>query len=162
MNTPGETIAYAILASRKMLDLYTSDIAGSDWLHRTSPKANCAAWTVGHLVLSARRALTLLGATDLPLLPEGFEKRFARDEFAPGAADFGDTSILVPLFDRHHEQLADTLRRSSPELLNKPLEKPNPRFGTVGEFAGYMALHAAMHAGQITLIRRSLGRPPLV
>lgn len=162
MNTPGEASAYAVTAARKMLDLYMSDMSGADWLHRTSPTANCAAWTVGHLVLSARRAMTLLQVSDLPPLPEGFEKRFVRDEFAPGAGDFGDTSILMPLFDQCHEMLADTLRRSGPEALNKPLTNPNPRFGTVGEFATFMALHAAMHAGQITLIRRSLGRPPII
>ena len=162
METAGEGIAYAVTAARKMLDLYTTDLTGGDWLHRPSPKANCAAWIVGHLVLSSRRALTLLGASDLPPLPDGFEKRFARDETAPGAGDFGDTSVLVPLLDRHHDLLAETLRRTGADVLNKPLEKPNPCFGTVGEFASYMALHAAMHGGQITLIHRSLGRPPLV
>jgi len=162
METAGEGIAYAATAARQMIDLYTSDLKGGDWLHRPWPKANCAAWIVGHLVLASRRALMHLGATDLPPLPDGFDKRFARDEAAPGASDFGDASVLVPLFDKHHDLLADVLRRTSSDTLNKPLENPNPRFGTVGEFAGYMALHAAMHAGQITLIRRSLGRPPLV
>ena len=33
---------------------------------------------------------------------------------------------------------------------------------TLGELANFMALHATMHAGQITIIRRSLGRPPIV
>ena len=35
-------------------------------------------------------------------------------------------------------------------------------FATLGEMLNFMALHAAMHAGQITIIRRSLGRPPIV
>jgi uncharacterized damage-inducible protein DinB len=56
----------------------------------------------------------------------------------------------------------DYIRRATPEQLNKPLEKPNPRFGTVGEFAAFMAMHVTMHAGQITIIRRALGRPPIM
>jgi hypothetical protein len=149
-------------ASKLMVDMHTADLRGSDWLHRATPMANCAAWTVGHLVIADRRVLTLLGVTDLPELPEGFEKRFARDETAPRASDFGDTSVLVPLFDKHRELMIATLKRTSPELLNKPLEKPTARFSTVGEFAAFMALHSSMHAGQITIIRRSLGRPALV
>jgi hypothetical protein len=162
MQTAGQTIAYALRASRQQLDMFTADLKGSDWLHRPSPKANCAAWIVGHLILADRRPMGLLGASDLPTLPEGFEKRFARDETAPGAADFGDTSILVPLFDRQRERFIDAVTRADESLLNKPVEKPTPRYGTVGELAAYMALHASMHAGQITLIRRSLGRPPIV
>ena len=42
------------------------------------------------------------------------------------------------------------------------MEKPHPMFATIGELANFMALHAAMHAGQVTIIRRSLGRPPIV
>ena len=162
MNTAGDAIAYAINMSRLMLNTFTADLKGDDWLHRPTPKANCAAWTVGHIILADRRALTLLGVQDLPPLPEGFEKRFARDETAPGANDFGDTAILTPLFDRHRQLLTEAAQRATPELLDKPLEKPNPRFKTVGEFAAFMALHTTMHAGQISIIRRSLGRPPIV
>jgi uncharacterized damage-inducible protein DinB len=35
-------------------------------------------------------------------------------------------------------------------------------FSTPGEMLSFMSVHTAMHAGQVTIIRRSLGRPPLV
>jgi hypothetical protein len=35
-------------------------------------------------------------------------------------------------------------------------------FKTAGEMAHFMALHAATHAGQITMIRRALGRPIMI
>jgi hypothetical protein len=162
MNTATEALAYSLNASKQMLDTHTADLKGDDWLHRICPKANCAAWIVGHLVLVERRVLTFAGVKDLPPLPEGFEKRFARDETAPGASDFGDTSVLVSLFDQHRSMTIDQVRRATPELLSKPLEKPNPRFGTVGEFIAFISLHVTMHAGQITYIRRSLGRPPII
>jgi hypothetical protein len=68
----------------------------------------------------------------------------------------------MPLFNQHRERLIDAVRRATPEQLDKPLENPRPMFKTVGEMANFMALHVAMHAGQITMIRRSLGRPPLM
>jgi hypothetical protein len=35
-------------------------------------------------------------------------------------------------------------------------------FANVWSVVNFMALHVAMHGGQITIIRRSLGRPPLM
>jgi len=104
----------------------------------------------------------MFGATDLPPLPDGFDKRFSRDEGCPQAGDFGDVATLMPLFNQHRERLIDTVRRATVEQLNKPLEKSMPMFKTLGEFANFMASHTAMHAGQVTTIRRSLGRPPIV
>ncbi|MBC8107310.1 MAG: hypothetical protein H7Z14_12020 [Anaerolineae bacterium] len=43
-----------------------------------------------------------------------------------------------------------------------PVPKPRPMFKTLGELANFMALHATVHIGQITVIRRSLGRPPII
>jgi hypothetical protein len=162
MNSPNDALVYGLAVSKQTLDAFIADFKGADWLHRVAPKANCAAWIVGHLVLTERRALTIGGVKDLPALPQGFEQRFARDETAPSASDFGDTSILVPLFDRFRSMTIEHVRGMTVAQLNQPLEKPNPRFGTVGEFIGYMAMHVSMHAGQISFIRRSLGRAPIV
>jgi len=71
-------------------------------------------------------------------------------------------STLMPLFDEHRNRLVAAVKAAPPGLLDKPLDKPHPLFSTVGEVATFLALHGAMHAGQITIIRRSLGRPPLI
>jgi hypothetical protein len=131
-------------------------------LHRPAAKANCTAWLIGHLTLSDRSALKAFGVKDLPQLPDGFDKRFSRDAGCPEAAEFGDVSVLLTLFDKHRDALIAAVNSATPELLSKPLEKPFPVFKTVGELASFMALHVAMHAGQITIIRRSLGRPLIV
>jgi hypothetical protein len=161
--TANDAIAKSLESSHMLLKRYTADLTPAEYLHRTSPTANCAAWTIGHLVLTERRCLGTFGLASLPPLPDGFEKAFGRDEGCPQASSFGDVSVLMPLFDRHRELLIDTVRRATQEQLDAPLETPRPpRFVTVGEQALFMATHVAMHAGQITLIRRSLGRPPLV
>jgi len=162
MQTPSDAIVKALAVSQALLDRYTADLKGQEFLHRTSPTANCAAWTIGHLTLSDRNVLKRMGVTDLPPLPDGFEKRFSRDEGCPQAGDFGDPATLMPIFHQHRQRLIDVVKNSTTEQLNKPLDKPFPLFSTVGEMALFMATHVAMHAGQITLIRRSLGRPPLV
>ena len=160
--TPNDIIAKALAGSQALLHRYTADLTPQEYLHRPSPKANCAAWTIGHLVLTDRRCLGTLGVTDLPALPEGFEKIFGRDEASAQAATFGDVSILMPLFDQHRNRLIEAVKSAPAEQLSKALEKPHPMFASAGEQAMFMALHTSMHAGQITLIRRSLGRPPIV
>jgi uncharacterized damage-inducible protein DinB len=155
-----DTIAESLFFSMKLMDRYCADLKPEEYLHRITPRGNCAAWLLGHVTLVDRNPLRLLGAT-LPTLPEGFEKRFGHDETAPFATDFGDVMILLPLFDDHRALLIETVKQATPEQLNAPLEKPRPLFSTVGQMAHFMAQHATMHAGQITMIRRSLGRPPL-
>ena len=144
-----------------MVNRFTSDLAPAEYLHRPAEKANCAAWTVGHLALSDRHVLKQLGA-ELPPLPDGFDTRLSREEGCPQAGDFGDVSQVIPVFNDHRNRLIEAIKRTPAEQLDKPLEKPHPMFKTLGEFVTFMAAHTAMHVGQITIIRRSLGRPPLV
>jgi hypothetical protein len=92
----------------------------------------------------------------------GDEKRFARDPEAPKAETFGDVSILLPLFNQHRQLLIDTVKGLPAEKLEQPLEKPHPMFANIWSVVNFMALHVSMHAGQVTIIRRSLGRPPLM
>ena len=162
MNQAGEALGLGLDHVTRVVMMYTEDLKGNDWLHRPCPGANCAAWIMGHLVLSARGMMTKIGATDLPALPEGFEKRFGREESAPKATDFGDTSMLRPMFEDHHKRFAAYARSLSPEKLSTSLGSDHPFFKTVGTLLAFAPIHIATHAGQISTIRRSLGRPPLV
>jgi hypothetical protein len=160
--TPNDVLIKSLADSAAFLHRYCDDLTPQEWLHRPTLKANCAAWTVGHLALTDRSACVRFGVTKLPELPDGFEKRFSRDEGCPQAGEFGDVSVVLPTFDVHRKLLIESVGAATPVQLARPLEKPHPRFGNLMEVASFMATHTAMHAGQITIIRRSLGRPPLV
>jgi hypothetical protein len=163
MPTANDLIAYTLAATQQMLTNFCQDLTPQEYLHRPCTGGNAAAWLVGHLILTERHLLTRAGVTDLPPLPDGFEKRFSREPEAPKASDFGDVSILLPLFTQHRQLLIDAVRKLPSEILDKPLDKPHPRFKTTGELLSFLGgPHVAMHAGQITIIRRSLGRPPLM
>jgi uncharacterized damage-inducible protein DinB len=162
MLSPTDVLVHSLSSSQKLLNRYCEDLTPAEYLHRPCGGANCVAWLIGHLVISERSALGRVGMTDVPPLPEGFEKRFARDAEAPKAEAFGDVSILLPLFNQHRQLLIDTVKGMPVEKLEQPLEKPHPMFGNIWSVVNFMALHVSMHAGQITIIRRSLGRPPLM
>ena len=162
MRTPNDVLIHGLTVSRDLLARYTADLTPQEYLHHPFPKANCAAWIIGHLILSERKALSLLGVDPLPEVPAGFENRFPREVTDKPADDYGDVTQLIPLFNAHRNRLIEVVKSATPEMLDKPLEKPFPIAKTVGELVSFFAAHVAMHAGQITLNRRSLGRPPLV
>jgi uncharacterized damage-inducible protein DinB len=163
MVTANDAIVHNLTASKRMLLWFVEDLTPTEFLHRPAANVNCVAWLLGHLTLTDRRvAGTILGANDFPPLPDGFERRFSRDEGCPTADEFADVSILPPLFARHRDVLIATVNALPPEALARPLPTPHPRFKTAGEAANFMSVHTAMHAGQISVIRRSLGRPPLI
>ena len=63
------------------------------------------AWIIGHLVISERSALGRVGMKDLPPLPEGFEKRFARDAETAQAQSFGDVATRSGALERARKAL---------------------------------------------------------
>jgi hypothetical protein len=166
MNSPIDTLLYSLEASRMMFNRFTEDLKPSDYLYRPTPKANCAAWLIGHLVMAERRFGQRVDCK-CPPLPDGFEKRYARDETAPFAADFGDVMILRPLFNSHRDATIAAVRAFPVSRLNEPAAPAGPTpvpspFKTIGESVQFMCFHQVMHTGQITTIRRCLGRPPIV
>lgn len=161
MPTANDVIVHALTCTHAILNRFTADLQPHEYLHRPVEKANCAAWTVGHLALTDRHVLKQFGA-ELPPLPDGFDQRFSREEGCPEAGDFGDVSQVMPVFNEHRARLIEAVGRATSEQLDQPLEKPHPMFATLGQFVTFMAAHTALHVGQITIIRRSLGRPPLV
>ena len=163
MSQLNDAVANALLVSQRLLNRYCQDLQPAEWLHRPCAGGNTAAWIVGHLVLTERLALGRVGVTDLPPLPDGFEQRFARDEVAPKSSEYGDVTLLIPLFNRHRDLLIETVKAAGPEVLEKLLDKPHPLYGShVWESVAFMGSHVSMHAGQITIIRRSLGKPPVI
>src|SRR5688572_13462123 len=104
MPTANDVIAAALTTSQMMLKRFLADLGPQEYLHRPTPKANCAAWIVGHLTLTDRNGLKRLGAA-APELPAGFDRQFSREEGCPEAGEFGDVSRLIPLFDENRSRL---------------------------------------------------------
>ena len=161
MSTPNDFIIHGLIFSQQMLQKFTEDLSPQELLHRPTPKANCAAWLIGHLAVTDRKVLGQFKA-EQPQAIDGFDQRFSRDEGCPQAEEFGDLSVLLPVFHEHRERVIAFVRSASDEALDRPLDMPHPRFKTIGELANFVSLHTMMHAGQISIIRRSLGRPPIV
>lgn len=163
MATAQEMISHSLRAACLMAHRFLDDLKPAEFLHQPCPGANCAAWIVGHLARTAHRQLQFLKATDIPPLPAGFDEKFAATKAAaPAAKDFGDARDLVQLFDSLHERLIAEALRLPDTALAGPPPFASPLFSNLGEAMNFMGMHIAMHLGQVSIIRRSLGYPPVV
>lgn len=160
--TPNAVIADALRANQRFAHRYLDDLKPGEYAHQPFPGVNSAAWVLGHLVLTERRALGALGVTDLPTLPAGFDERFrVTKQAADVQHDLGDPGELLALFDTHRAALIAAVEAAPVEALAAPVPTPGPMYKTAGDVAGFMAQHVAMHMGQVTVIRRNLGYPPV-
>jgi uncharacterized damage-inducible protein DinB len=159
--TPAELIAGGYRMARKMVQLMCADLTEDEFRHQPVPGANSAAWIVGHLAVTVRRTAERVGATDLPMLTEEFVGKFSVTKQPAGAqSDLGRKEELLALLDVSVEKLMEALKTMPVEGFSGPA--PNPgRFATnYGEALLFGAMHITMHCGQISTIRRSLGKPP--
>jgi hypothetical protein len=141
-----------------------ADLTPEEFQHQPVPGTNSAAWIVGHLTLSVRRAAERYGATDVPPLKDDFVERFkATRQQAGNQTNLGSKEELFAAFDVMVEKAMEAIRKLPPETLTAPPPTPAPAVvKSSGEMLFFGAMHITLHCGQISTIRRSLGKPPLV
>lgn len=159
--TPNAVYAQALTANKALATRYLGDLAASDFDHQVLPGVNSAAWILGHLILVERKAIGLLGG-EVPKVPDGFETRFATTGAPAGdQVHAGDGPDLLARFYATRDTLIACVAAADEATLATPHPRPGAVYRTVGEFAAFMAQHTAMHLGQVTVARRSLGKPPV-
>jgi uncharacterized damage-inducible protein DinB len=159
--TDHELLAGGYRMGRQVIHAFCDDLTEAEFHHQPLPGANSAAWIVGHLAVTVRRTAERLGASDLPVLTEDYVARYSvTRKAAENQADLGTKGELLALLDVAVSKLIEAL----PKLSASGLAGPSPaagRFATnYGEALLFGAMHMTMHAGQISTIRRSLGKPP--
>jgi hypothetical protein len=161
--TPNELLAGGYRMGRQMVHMMTDDLTAEEFRHQPVPGANSAAWIVGHLAVVTRRTAERLGATDLPELTEEFIARFSvtKKPAAP-QLDLGEKVELLALLDTCVEKLIAAVQAIPADALTNPPANPSPLAKNYGEALLFGTLHVAMHGGQLSTIRRSLGKPPVV
>jgi uncharacterized damage-inducible protein DinB len=159
--TPNELIAAGYRMGRQLLHRMVDDLTEEEFRHQPVPGANSAAWIVGHLAIVARRIAERLGATGLPELTEEFVGRFGvTGKAAEAQPDLGSKAELLALFDGCTEKAIEAARKVPAESLSGPSPTPNPFAANYGEALLFGAMHVTLHGGQLSTIRRSLGKPP--
>lgn len=167
--TPNELIAGAFRSGKHMVHRFVDDLTPDEWRRQPLPGTNSAAWIVGHLALVARRiAAGRLGVPEAELPAVDAEAATAFATTKQAAADqsgLGDPAAWLKLFDECTDRCVAAVLAVPAADLAAPAPTPTPGLlapnSTYGDLLNLLAgHHVSLHVGQLTTIRRSLGKPP--
>jgi len=135
-----------------------SDIPEAGWLERMAGVTNHAAFLALH-VLDAR--CYILKLTGVEVL-HGFEEAGKNADRLEDIAHFPRSDSILEAWERVAARTAPALD----EVTAEALEAPAPRQFPVDDptllgALSFLAQHEAYHVGQLGLIRRAIGLPPL-
>jgi len=124
------------------------------------------AWQVGHLAVS-QYGLMLFRQRgrvegDLELMPGWLRKRFGRGSVPPtDPDDIPSKSALLECLEKIHSASMAALPTFSAEQLMEPTEMPYAVHSIKLGALLFCPLHESIHSGQIGLLRRMHGLPPV-
>ena len=161
--TPNDVIAAGYRMSAQLFHRMLDDLTAEEFARQPVPGANCAAWVVGHLALVLRNSARRMGATDLPDIPDEVAAKLkATRQPAGEQCRYGDPKALLAVFDACVARLTTAIRELPADALSAASDIPVPFPTNRAEAVLFGAIHIAMHTGQLSTIRRSLGKPPIV
>ncbi len=158
-----ETLNFSLRFSQGVLMGALSDISESDLNTRAVPGSNRLNWQLGHLITSEREILGGIGCA-YPELPAGFSEDHANkpektSNDLPMRWTVNDYKTLIE--ETRAASIAGLAKLSEADL-DAPsggnLASMAPKIGNLFELA---AQHFLMHSGQVSVIRRKLGKPVL-
>jgi hypothetical protein len=138
----------------------------ADWLRMPPGGISHVGWQVGHLAFAEYRLALFRIRGRLPqddaLYGQEFADLFgAKSTPHPDPARYPAPAEIRGVLDRVHAQVLQELPGLEEASLDQPVPHPHPYART--RFLAFLwcAHHEMMHAGQIGLLRRQLGYPPM-
>jgi uncharacterized damage-inducible protein DinB len=156
----------SIRRARDYTHYVLSGTSPDDWFRMPSEGVSHIAWQVGHLAFAQYSlGLKRLRGTrpeDAHLVPPSFLEKFGRGSAPdPNPQAYPSPAEIRRIFDALHKQVLLEVSALDDAVFDEPLADPHPRFATKGGALVWCAEHEMMHAGQIGLLRRLLGKSPL-
>jgi hypothetical protein len=138
----------------------------AEWFQQPAGVISHVAWQVGHLAFAEYRLalwrIRGLRPEDAILISENHVRLFGPAS-APDAdpSKYPSQAEIRAVLDRVHENVVRELRSLDENELDQPVLHPHPFAKTKLQALLWCSHHEMLHAGQIGLLRRQLGHPPL-
>jgi len=149
---------------REMTDRLVADFTKPEqWVYQVHSNCNHALWFVGHMATTDNFLLSMV-APDQARLPEGFQAKFGVGSHpSNNPSDYPSPDEVLSVMHERRQTLLNVLEGLTEQDLSRstPAGTPDflPDFGSVFELAVW---HEGLHAGQLTVVRRALGFPPVM
>lgn len=133
------------------------------WTLQMHDQANPPLWVAGHLGTVDNFMLRLL-APDKAVANGAYQAKFGMGSRpTSNPADYPPPAEVVEFMRGRRRVLLEILAGMSDDDLSGPAPRGTPDImPDVGSIFEMAVWHEALHAGQVTIARRSLGLPPLV
>lgn len=152
----------AIEYSRRFASAMLEAIPLEQYCHQPFDGANHALWTTGHLAAADCFFMSLIGG------PADARFEQLKDKFFIGSKPAGELSAYPPVeevrrwFEEARANLTAYYRSMSEEELAAPMPEQWARIAANrGSLIARIAVHESAHAGQLTVVRKSLGLAPV-
>ena len=138
----------------------------ADWYRQPPGVVSHIAWQVGHLAFAEYRlALWRIRGKqpqDADLISDEIVRLFGpKSAPDPDPAKYASQAEIRALLNRVHEQVLRELTGLDEAELDQPVPHPHPFAKTKLLALLWCAHHEMLHTGQIGLLRRHLGYPPM-
>lgn len=145
---------------------FIADLAPDEWFWSPPEYTTHIAWQVGHLAVAqynmCLRRLRGRTADDEELIPERFVDTFKLgSQPVSGTANNLELDQIRRVFDNVYQQVLIELPDVDNAELDAPVDPPHPWFKTKLGAIEWCAPHEFVHAGQIAMLRRLMGKRPL-
>ena len=143
-----------------------NDLAAEDWFQQPSEGVSHLAWQIGHLAM-AQYGLCLFrmrgrAEIDTELMSSSFRKKFSKGTTPdPVPASNPAVEEIRGVFNRVFEQSMLELSSVTELQLDEPIDMPYAAFPTKLGGLLFCSHHEMLHAGQIGLLRRLIGKTPI-
>jgi hypothetical protein len=137
-----------------------------DWFRQLPGGVSHIGWQVGHLAFAEYRlALWRIRGQqpqDESLFSQDFVRLFGANSVPDAdAGKYPAPADIRAVLDRVHEQALRELPSLTEADLDQPVSHPHPIANTKLLALLWCAHHEMLHAGQVGLLRRQLGYPPM-
>lgn len=142
------------------------EIQPDEWFRQPQQGVSHLAWQVGHLAM-AQYGLCLFrirgrAEIDMELMSSSFRKKFSKGTTPdPDPASNPSPDEILGVFSRVFEQTLLELPNTPASVLNEAVEMPWAVSPTKLGGLFFCSHHEMLHAGQIGLLRRLLGKSPV-
>jgi uncharacterized damage-inducible protein DinB len=161
---PKDLLKSLVQSNDSMMNTYLGDLNDADLLVRPAPGANHIAWQLGHLINAEQSLMkSIPGGTGIEL-PAGWGDRYTGEASrSDSTTGYLTKTQYLEWYKKSRENLVKTIDRLSDKDLDTPSQgRLAQMFPTVGLILMLMANHPLMHAGQIVVVRRKLGKPVVI
>jgi uncharacterized damage-inducible protein DinB len=152
--------------ARKYTLSLLEDLEPGDWFRMPSEGVTHIGWQVGHMAMAQFRLclerLRNLQPGDWDLISKDDLRRFAKGTTPEdNASAYPGPEEIRAMLDRVFDAVVREVPQYEGDDLDTPLVNPHPIFKTKLEALYFCSKHEMLHAGQIGLLRRLMGKPPL-